>query len=133
MVVPAHRMDHMLARCLEALEGLDYPAHRREVMVICDGVEPGRFFDGLDVSVVATDRGGPARARNLGIRQAAGELVAFTDSDCLVHLQWVRRRHRRRSIDLAHPRPSRCQYHLNLRSPTGQTWMVPPSMQLPLP
>ena len=89
VVVPAHRMDPVLARCLDALERLDYPEDRREVLVVCDGVEPGRFFDGRDVQVIAAPKGGPARARNLGVRQAGGVLVAFTDSDCLVHRGWL--------------------------------------------
>ena len=89
MVVPTHRLDDTFARCLHALARLEYPAAQREVLVVCDGVAPGAFFRDHEVTVITTDAGGPSRARNLGIRQAGGELVAFTDSDCLVHPRWL--------------------------------------------
>lgn len=89
VVVPAHRLDELLARCLRSLERLDYPEDRREVLVVTDGVEAGRFLDDFEVRAIAMKKGGPARARNLGISQASGELVAFTDSDCLVHQDWL--------------------------------------------
>ena len=89
VVVPTHRVDTMLTRCLRALSRLDYPAEQREVLVVADGVEAGGALDGLDVEVIAAPRGGPARARNLGLERARGELVAFTDSDCLVRPDWL--------------------------------------------
>ena len=33
---------------------------------------------------------GPAKARNIGVDNSEGELVAFTDSDCYVHPKWVK-------------------------------------------
>ena len=89
VVVPAHRLDPVLARCLEALERLEYPPRRREVIVVCDGVEGATFFDDFHVTALSVPRGGPARARNIGLKRARGELVAFTDSDCLVHPRWL--------------------------------------------
>ena len=34
---------------------------------------------------------GPAAARNRGWREAAGEIIAYTDDDCLVPLDWLSR------------------------------------------
>ncbi len=89
VIVPAHKLDDHLTRCLRSLEALDFPQDAHEVLVVTDGVEAGRFFDDFRVRHLAAPKGGPARARNLGISQARGELVAFTDSDCLVHRDWL--------------------------------------------
>ena len=44
---------------------------------------------GVDARIVR-DRGtGASRARNVGWRAARGEVVAFTDDDCVVPLQWL--------------------------------------------
>jgi GT2 family glycosyltransferase len=33
--------------------------------------------------------GGPAKARNQGIQEAEGNIIAFTDDDCVVHRDWI--------------------------------------------
>lgn len=33
---------------------------------------------------------GPAAARNVGIQLASGDLIAFTDDDCIVHPHWIK-------------------------------------------
>ena len=33
--------------------------------------------------------GGPAKARNRGIKKSSGDLLAFTDSDCIVEPYWI--------------------------------------------
>lgn len=95
VVVPTYRRPASLARCLEALAALDYPRDRLEVIVVDDGsdtVDPGahRPLDGLAVTLVRAAHGGPAAARNLGATRAQGELVAFTDDDCLPSPGWLR-------------------------------------------
>ncbi len=37
-----------------------------------------------------SENGGPAKARNAGLKIAIGEIVAFTDSDCVVDKFWLR-------------------------------------------
>ena len=44
---------------------------------------------GSKVKVVIEHVRGPSAARNAGIRAATGEIVAFTDSDCVVSPEWL--------------------------------------------
>lgn len=44
----------------------------------------------LDVTLVESRHRGPASARNAGAARARGQLLAFTDDDCLVDLGWLR-------------------------------------------
>jgi succinoglycan biosynthesis protein ExoA len=89
VIVPAHRLDETLERCLRSLQAQTFPAARREIIVVLDGIGPGTFFEPFDLRVVQAPRLGPASARNRGVREAAGPLLAFTDSDCLVAPDWL--------------------------------------------
>ena len=46
---------------------------------------------GARIRVIRKANGGPASARNAGVRAATGEFVAFTDSDCLPAPDWLAR------------------------------------------
>lgn len=46
--------------------------------------------DGLRMRLLRRERGGPGAARNDGARAAQGELLAFTDDDCLPDPGWLR-------------------------------------------
>lgn len=39
--------------------------------------------------LLTKSNGGPASARNLGVKHARGEFIAFTDSDCLPESDWL--------------------------------------------
>jgi glycosyltransferase involved in cell wall biosynthesis len=96
VVVPTYARPALLAGCLEALASQDYPRDRFEVIVVDDG---GLLRDSilvplrgrLDVALVTQARAGPAAARNTGLAQARGTLVAFTDDDCRPAPDWLRR------------------------------------------
>jgi GT2 family glycosyltransferase len=74
VVVPTCGRPDLLARCLEALERQTLPASEFEVIVVDD----------------SRTRDGPATARNRGWRQARGEIVAFTDDDCIPAQDWLK-------------------------------------------
>ncbi len=79
-----------LRRCVSAIRQLRYRPY--EVIVVAD--EAGRDalseMTGLDyLRIVPNEADGVAAARNLGIEQAAGEIVAFIDDDAVAEPMWL--------------------------------------------
>jgi len=95
IVVPTYNRPARLGACLSAFSRLDYPRDRFEVVVVDDGsptpmdsvVEP--FCSQLNVTLLHQQNAGPAAARNTGALKATGELIAFTDDDCMVSPDWL--------------------------------------------
>jgi GT2 family glycosyltransferase len=97
IVVATHGRHDQLARCLAALADLDYPRARVEVIVVDDGspvpldrvVAP--FHDRLALTLLSQKRAGPGAARNTGAALAKETFLAFTDDDCIVSPDWLRK------------------------------------------
>ena len=95
IVVPTYRRPGALGDCLAALAALTRPPGRLEVVVVDDGgglpldevVAPYR--EALSLSLLRQPRSGPAAARNLGAREAGGEILAFVDDDCRPEPSWL--------------------------------------------
>ncbi|MGE4181304.1 MAG: glycosyltransferase [Limisphaerales bacterium] len=92
VVVACYNGAETLRACLESLLQIDYPDF--EILVIDDGSTDGTPDITLAFPQVRTLRHrinlGLSAARNLGIRAATGEIVAFTDADCEVDRDWLR-------------------------------------------
>jgi glycosyltransferase involved in cell wall biosynthesis len=99
IVIPTYRRPDLLRRCLEALLRQEYPVERLEVVVVEDD-GPGsaeRVVNELrDAGATVALRyawvapSGPGAARNVGWRQARGEVIAFTDDDTVPDSLWIR-------------------------------------------
>lgn len=90
IVVPAYNASATLARCLAACAAQTYPAH--EIFVVDDGSADDTAATARAVpgTIVITQANvGPATARNTGARAATGDLVVFTDADCVPHPDWI--------------------------------------------
>ena len=91
VVIPVLNGEATIRACLSALAKMDYPKERSEIVLVDNGStdrtkEMAREYP---VRVLAEPRRGPARARNLGIRASRGDVLAFTDADCLVSSGWI--------------------------------------------
>jgi glycosyltransferase involved in cell wall biosynthesis len=92
VIIPVHNGAAALRQCLAALEAQAWPRGEFEVIVVDNGstddlAATRRLFPG----VVWLEEAAPGSyaARNRGLRQAAGEIIAFTDADCLPDPAWL--------------------------------------------
>ena len=94
IVIPVKDRAAELRDCLHSLLALDYPAEKREIIVVDDGSsdDTARVAAELGAKVVPSGAvgGGPAAARNRGAAVAQGEILAFIDSDCTASKAWLR-------------------------------------------
>lgn len=99
VVTPTYRRPAQLAACLERLVNQTLPPSEYEIIIADDEpslrtrdcVEAFRRRQGPSLTWVPVTRTqGPAAARNAGWRRAAGEIIAFTDDDCLPDPDWLR-------------------------------------------
>lgn len=89
VVIPAYNEVHTLPDCLKALALQTLLPD--EVIVVDDGSSDGtvEVTRQPGVKVIQQSHQGPAAARNLGARQARGDLILFTDADCQPDREWV--------------------------------------------
>ncbi|HET8575704.1 MAG TPA: glycosyltransferase [Methylomirabilota bacterium] len=90
VVVCAYNAESTMAACLDSLRELRYPAY--EVVVVDDGStdRTGEIADQYEgIHVIHQENKGLSAARNVGIAASTGEIVAFTDSDCIVDPDWL--------------------------------------------
>ena len=79
-----------LRACLESLSRLRYPTY--EVLVIDDGsteplAELVKAFP--QARYVRQEPAGLSVARNRGMKEARGQILAYTDDDCIAHPDWL--------------------------------------------
>lgn len=93
VVVPVYNGEKDISLCLEFLLSLNYPKNKFEIIVVDNNstdrtTEIVRQFPVklLEEKQIQSSYA----ARNKGIREAKGELIAFTDADCIVDKNWLR-------------------------------------------
>ncbi|MBM3129716.1 MAG: glycosyltransferase family 2 protein [Chloroflexi bacterium] len=93
VVIPTYNRQNTLRQTLAALVAQDYADY--ESIVVDDGSNDGtRAMIAQEfprARYLYQQNRGPAAARNRGIASASGEIVAFTDDDCLPPRDWLTR------------------------------------------
>lgn len=92
VVIPVYNDASGIRNCLEALKRQTYPASLFEVVVIDNGSSPTlHIANNHPFSVIKAEclTPGSYAARNAGAAIATGDILAFTDADCLPDDKWI--------------------------------------------
>ena len=100
VVIPTYNRARLLREAIESLWRQSFPRDRFEIIVVddCSGEGAESMLDELakrsPVRLIChrnLSNQGPARSRNIGVRLARGEVIAFIDDDCRVDAEWLAR------------------------------------------
>lgn len=90
VVICAFNAERTMRPCLESLRRLEYPTY--EVIIVDDGSRDRTADIAMDFPefrLIRQPNKGLSEARNVGMHAAAGEIVAYADSDCVVDPDWL--------------------------------------------
>jgi len=92
VIIPTYNASVSLRECLEALKKQDFPKNQYEIIVIDDGSTDSTpsIVTSYRVCYHYQQNKGPAAARNKGVKNAAGDIILFTDTDCLPDKNWIK-------------------------------------------
>jgi len=90
VVICAYNAERTMLPCLESLRKLDYPNF--EVIIVDDGSRDRTAEISMDFPefrLIRQPNKGLSVARNVGLHAARGDIIAYTDSDCVVDPHWL--------------------------------------------
>jgi GT2 family glycosyltransferase len=90
VVICVYNGERTIDSCLSSLEKLHYPNY--EVVVVNDGStdKTREIAESYDyIRLINQENKGLSEARNVGIRASKGEIIAFTDADCMADADWL--------------------------------------------
>ncbi len=90
VVICAYNAERTMRACLESLRKIDYP--NREVIIVDDGSQDSTAQIAMDFPefrLIRQPNKGLSVARNVGMQAARGDIIAYTDSDCVVDPDWL--------------------------------------------
>jgi glycosyltransferase involved in cell wall biosynthesis len=93
IIVCTYNGEKCIKDCLDALTKQDYPKDKYETIVVDDGStdKTNQIVSEYSVKVIKHEKNlGICSARNTGLRNANGTIVAYTDDDCIVKKGWLK-------------------------------------------
>jgi glycosyltransferase involved in cell wall biosynthesis len=94
IIVPVYNGSRTIDDLLASLLALDYPAERHEILIVDNKStdDTRERVQRYPVTLLEeTEIQSSYAARNRGIEAAKGEILAFTDADCVVEPTWLKR------------------------------------------
>ncbi len=93
VIVPGYNVAATIEACLGSLLNQTVPRESYEVIFVDDGSTDGtsnivKRYQDVRLLMLSSNRG-QATARNLGLQEAKGEFILFTDADCIPAPDWI--------------------------------------------
>ncbi len=85
IIIPVKKKNRNLEECIEYCLKLDYPDY--EIIVLPDKMERLSYSQ---VKIISTGTIGPSEKRDIGIKYARGEILAFLDDDTFPTEDWLK-------------------------------------------
>jgi lipopolysaccharide/colanic/teichoic acid biosynthesis glycosyltransferase/glycosyltransferase involved in cell wall biosynthesis len=91
VIIPAKDAAGTIEDCLRGVHSQRSLKMRYEVILVDDGStdHTAEIAGGFDVKVIRQENAGRASARNAGALAAQGDILAFTDADCIPSPEWL--------------------------------------------
>ena len=100
VVLPTYNRKALLRECLLYLFWQDFDSNNYEIIVVDDGSSDGTHeavgelinkYEIPNIVYVRQANKGVASACNLGIAQAQGSIIVFTEDDCVIPSDWIKK------------------------------------------
>jgi len=91
VIIPVYNAMNTVEPCLRAVTQQSFDRKEYEIIVVDDGstdMTPD-IIRKFPVQYFRQENQGPATARNKGAQEAKGEIILFTDADCMPQNNWI--------------------------------------------
>ncbi|MBF0361189.1 MAG: glycosyltransferase [Oligoflexia bacterium] len=95
IIIPVKNNELQIQNCLQKICELNFPKEQLEVIIVDDGSTDATYanilsFNNTQFKCIHFEKSmGASYARNFAAKIAKGELLAFIDSDCMAHADWL--------------------------------------------
>jgi cellulose synthase/poly-beta-1,6-N-acetylglucosamine synthase-like glycosyltransferase len=92
VIIPAYNAEKTITSTIKALLNQNYPKNKYETIVVDDGSVDKTFkiVSKFPVKLIKLKHKGPANARNIGAKKSRGNIILFTDADCIPDKNWIK-------------------------------------------
>lgn len=100
VIIPTFNRSKILNKCLDFIELQDFDRLKFEIIIVDDGgsddtAELVNLRKNLPIKYLKLPKNsGPSAARNFGIKNSRGGILAFIDDDCFAESHWLSEIHR---------------------------------------
>lgn len=91
IVIPTRNEEKNIETCLKSILNSDFPKDRFEILII-DGKSTDRTVEiasNYPVRIIQNPKYKIGPAHNIGVKEAKGDIIAFTDADVRVDVHWL--------------------------------------------
>ena len=92
VIIPFYNSQRYIKNCIEGILQQSYPREQYEILMIDNNstdasAETVRQYPGI--RLLSESKQGAYAARNRGLQEAKGDIIAFTDADCVPSHEWL--------------------------------------------